>query len=61
MKSVFSRLFLRYWWNLAIVIFFITEEEGERFSPAVTSGIYLIAALVKAIWDNEFFKVEREE
>lgn len=61
MKSVFRRLFFRYWWNLEIVVFFISEE-GERFSPAtVILGIYLMEALVKAIWDSEFFKVEREE
>lgn len=44
------------------MIFFITDEEDERFNPAtVTSGIYLIALLVKGVWDGEFFKVEREE
>ena len=43
-KSVFGSIFLRNWQNIQIVIFFIAEKEGKRFSlTTVTSKIYLIA------------------
>lgn len=40
----------------------MTEEEYESFIPATpTSEIHLIAVLVKAIQDSEFFKMGRGE